>query len=127
MSLEFLRASSVQTWCRLQPSPLHGVGVFAVRRIPPKTDIFPECKDFFVTQPIEHLEKLDPALKEMCLDYFYSDDSHIFLPWKKTLNTLNISFFLNYSESPNCIHHPDGTICSLDWIEIGEELTHSYE
>jgi len=123
----FLRTAKTQTWTRIKPSSLHGVGVFAIKRIPPDTNIFPECEDFFSAESVSHLDELDPAVQKMCKDYFYHDETQIFLPWNRTLNQINISFLLNYSDNPNCLHHPDGMIYSLRWIEIDEELTHSYE
>ena len=38
-------------YCRLKPSPVHGIGVFAIRDIPKTTLI----TDHIVTFPLEHL------------------------------------------------------------------------
>ena len=38
-----LRNLFEQTYCRLRPSPIHGVGVFAIRAIPTGVDPFEGC------------------------------------------------------------------------------------
>src|SRR6056300_348743 len=122
----FLRYAERHTWVRLAPSPIHGVGVFAIRDIPAFCDIFPDCQNVFRKIPLSCLPHLPPAVQKMALDYLYSDDEFLWTP-DLTLNQFNVSFFLNYSETPNCEHHENGRITTLQEIRTGEELTHCYD
>lgn len=122
----FLRYASRHTWTRLAPSPLHGIGVFAIRDIPAFCDPFPDCQHLFKDVPIETLDEMPTFIQKMCKDYLYHDEERIWIP-NLTLNQINISFFLNSSNNPNCEHHENGRITTLRKIEAGEELTHCYE
>src|SRR3989338_4757377 len=42
---QLLRDLREKTYCRLQPSSIHGIGVFAIRDIPKGTDPFQSCKE----------------------------------------------------------------------------------
>ena len=123
--MDFLEYAQHHTWCRIQRSPIHGVGVFAIKDIPEHTNLFPDCIDNFNPHPVSSLRILPDPIQKMCMDYFYHDERNIFLP-QKTLNQINVSFLLNFSENPNCIHN-EGVILSARNITSGEELTHSYE
>mgnify|MGYP000995234885 CR=1 FL=1 len=122
----FLRYAEQHTWVRLAPSAIHGVGVFAIRPIPAFCDPFPDCQNLFHRIPLECLPHLPEPVQKMMLDYLYNDEEYVWVP-DLTLNQLNISFFLNSSEHPNCEHHENGRITTLRDIEVGEELTHYYE
>jgi len=122
----FLRYAEQHTWVRLAPSAIHGVGVFAIRPIPAFCDPFPDCQNLFRRVPLECLPHLPESVQKMMLDYLYNDEEYVWVP-DLTLNQLNISFFLNSSEHPNCEHHENGRITTLRDIEVGEELTHYYE
>ena len=124
--MDFFEYAHHHTWCRIQRSPIHGVGVFAIKDIPAYTNLFPDCTDQFHIHSVSTLRFLSPPVQKMCLDYFYHSDNKIFLP-EKTLNQINSSFLLNYSKTPNCLHYEDGSIYSIRKIMNGEELTHSYE
>ena len=122
----FMRYASKHTWARIGPSEIHGIGVFAIREIPAFCDIFPDCKNSFQDISISSLSEFPKPVQKMILDYFYTDSENIWIP-DITLNQLNISFFLNSSDNPNCKHHDNGKITSIRNIGIGEELTHCYE
>ena len=122
----FLRYAEQHTWVRLAPSAIHGVGVFAIRPIPAFCDPFPDCHNLFRRIPLECLTHLPEPVQKMMLDYLYNDEEYVWVP-DLTLNQLNISFFLNSSEHPNCEHHENGRITTLRDIEVGEELTHYYK
>ena len=122
----FIRYASKHTWVRIAPSKIDGIGVFAICEIPAFCDLFPDCQNVFKEIPVSCLPLLPGPVQKMILDYFYTDDETIWIP-DLTLNQLNISFFLNSSDTPNCEHHENGKITTLRNIKVGEELTHCYE
>ena len=117
-----------KTYCRLRPSPLEGVGVFAIQDIPANTDPFPGVSEHEWHQfsPAE-LENLDPAVKKMITDFYCAEkDGSISIP-ECALNGMDISFFLNTSPQPNVRAVKDGLgFLTTRLIKKGEELTVSY-
>ena len=122
----FLRYAARHTWTHLAPSPIHGIGVFALQEIPPNTDPFPDCQNLFKDIPIESLDHLPIVVQKMVKDFLYHDEERVWIP-NLTPNQINISFFLNSSNNPNCEHHENGRITTLRKIRAGEELTHCYQ
>lgn len=122
----FLRYASDHTWTRLAPSPIHGVGVFAIKDIPAFCDPFPDCQNSFYPIPIAALDRLHGSVHAICKDFLFHDEKKIWIP-DLTPNQFNISFFLNSSNIPNCEHHENGRITTTRKIRAGEELTYSYE
>lgn len=116
------------TYCRLKPSKIEGVGVFAIRDIPeginPFGKAFPEVWHEFQQ---EELKDLPQEIIEL-LDVFYvvEKDGSVYIP-EKALNGIDISFFVNNSENPN-IKTIDGGLnfVALRKIKKGEELVISY-
>ena len=116
------------TYCRLKPSKIEGVGVFAIRDIPEGVNPFGEAspKIWHEFQK-EELKDLAPEIMEL-LDVFYvvEKDGSVYIP-EKALNGIDISFFVNNSENPN-IKTIDGGLnfVTLREIKKGEELVISY-
>ena len=113
-------------YCRLRPSKIHGVGIFAIRDIPKGKDPFKSFLPYkFVAVDVEAVfqnPKIDPAVKELASDMYSVVDGKLYL-YKGGLNGIDISFFLNHSEKPNLIATQDGeTFVSMRKIKKGEEL-----
>jgi len=117
------------TYCRLGPSKIHGVGVFAVRNIPAGTNPFKglERRRWYKFK-MEELKHLDGAVLKMIDDFFgFEKDGTVFLP-ECGLNGIDISFFLNSSSSPNLKTIDGGSVfIALREIKKGEELTVDYK
>lgn len=122
----FIKDLEQNVYCRLRPSKVHGVGIFAIRDIPKGTNPF---KSFL---PYEFAEvdadavlknpKIDPAVKKMASDMYSIIDGKMYL-YKGGLNGIDISFFLNHSEKPNLEATHDGEVfIALRKIKKGEEL-----
>ena len=120
------------TYCRIMPSKLGGVGVFAVRNIPKGTNPFEilDACSWHKFAPAD-LEGLDEEVLRMIDDFFVVEkDGTVYIP-QVGLNGLNISYFLNHSTQPNVEVVGDAkdeaTIFkTIREIKKGEELMVSY-
>lgn len=104
---------------RLAPSPIHGVGVFAMRNIKKGdklyTDIIPHQFDL----PYSKVKKLPKDIRDMILGHFplIIEGSHFMFPVTKFSAYLNHSYEANY-DAVNDI--------ALKDIKEGEEITEDY-
>ena len=103
-------------FCRLGASPLHGVGVFAIRPI--KKGLNPlRSRTAYREIKFTHDE-----IKMLC----YYDDDEILIS-TMGMNTMDFSIYLNHSKQPNLRMTKDGGFEALRPIKIGEELTMDYD
>ena len=116
------------TYCRLKPSSLHGVGVFAIRDIPANVNPFNTIKkQEWVEFNISELKYLGKEILKMIDDFYVIKKNGKVWINEEALNGMDISFFLNNSESPNLKTIDDGdTFITLRRIKKGEELTVAY-
>jgi SET domain-containing protein len=117
------------TYCRIKPSEVHGVGVFAVRDVASNTNLFPETSryDKFFKVPEKVFDVADEEVKSMVLDFFSkSQDSFVYIPYR-TLNTLNISAYMNHSDNPNARFDANGSVYAMFDISRGEEVFIKYD
>jgi len=116
------------TYCRIKPSPVEGVGVFAIRDIPKGINPFQGIqKQKWFEFDMKDIRIEDPEIKKMMDDFFVIEENKkVFVP-ENALNGMDISFFVNHSENPN-IETVDGgfTFKTLRKINKGEELIVSY-
>lgn len=116
------------TYCRLKPSLVEGVGVFAIRDIPENTNPFlgvkePEWQEFNVSE----LQHLDKEILKMIDDFNVVEKDGAVLVPECALNGMDLSFFLNNSDSPNMKTIDGGFVfVSSREIKKGEELTVAY-
>jgi len=117
----------MNTYCRLRPSDIGGVGVFAIRNIPKDIDPFNKDEVEWLEFNIDELKDLDEEVRKMIDDFFVIEENGGVLIPEYGLNGIDISFFVNNSSSPN-LHTPDdGTsFKTLRPINNGEELTVDY-
>ncbi|MDP3901658.1 MAG: SET domain-containing protein [bacterium] len=116
------------TYCRLRPSKISGVGVFAIRDIPPETNLFRgQNNERWQTFKMSELEILDKDVLKMIDDFFVIEkDGTVRIP-KSGLNGVDVSFYVNHSEKPNAKTIDGGfSFKSLRKINKGEEITASY-
>jgi len=117
-------------YCRLQPSPAHGIGVFAIRDIPKGVNPFlgsraPKWRNF----------KCEDIMSNPCISFEVKEYMRAVYPIRKgilrlplhSLNAVDISYFLNHSDIPNMgsIDESDDFIALRD-IQKGEELFADY-
>jgi SET domain-containing protein len=116
------------TYCRLKPSRIEGVGIFAIRDIPKGINPFLGTK-----KQVWHkfqISELKPLGKEILslIDSFFviHKDGTVYIS-DSCLNGMDISYFLNNSKKPNVKTTDDGeNFKTIKKIKKGEELAVSY-
>ena len=126
---ELLYELTGNTWVMIRPSPIEGIGVFALQDIPKG------CRSMF-SQAIEQeqwipiaktdVDKLPAHAKALIENYCLYDDENYFVPdygFKK----MDLVNFLNHSETPNVISINDGEFFeAIRDIKQGEVLVIDY-
>src|SRR5579884_2083826 len=127
MSKRLLLANLARVYCRLQRSPLHGVGVFAVRRVPKGINPFEiPIPTRLVMLTSEDLRGVAPGVREMLRQYAVKQNGGYIL---STLgfNLLELEYFVNHSTAPNLAFDEDeGCYRTARAVKRGEELTADY-
>lgn len=117
-------------YCRLQPSKVHGIGVFAVRDIPKGRELFKCSLDYQLTPVPADLifknPKIHPAVKQLVDDVSPMHGGKLYL-YRAGLNAIDISFFLNHAKKPNVATKKNsGSFFAGRNIKKGEELLADY-
>lgn len=119
-----------QTWVAIRPSPVAGIGVFAVRPIPAGCrDLFTPPRggtDGFIAVPRAEVDALPAHARHLVETYCLYDDAHYHVP-EEGFKRMDLVHFLNHSDRPNVRSIDDGA-----WFEAmrdiaeGEELLVDY-
>ena len=115
------------TWVMIKPSAVHGIGVFAARDIPAGCKaLFSSEMGEWITVPRHEIDALPAPAGNIVETYCLYDEENYFVP-ANGFKTMDLSLFLNHSETPNIISVNDGeyfeTICA---IKEGAELLINY-
>src|SRR5690242_11896099 len=90
-------------YCRLRPSPIHGIGVFAVRDIPRGRNPFKTLPKYarpgYVRVTDAELDALPPGLSDMIRTLFVPTDGTMYLP-TSGMNIVYLIAYLNHSDTP---------------------------
>ena len=112
-------------WATLRPSPIQGIGVFAIRNIPKGTEITDHMiygEEHMHNQLTpEEMDALIPAIRKLILDRTYFKESSEVLEFYSPNLTASLQSWMNHSYTPNTT----GTHALRDIAE-GEELTEDY-
>jgi SET domain-containing protein len=126
---ELLAELSNNTYVMLKPSPIEGIGVFAIRDIPKGCrEMFskPDVNDQWITITKEEVAALPAHAQFIIGNYCLYDDDNYFVPdngFKKT----DLSLFLNHADTPNIISINEGDYFeAVRDIKSGEELVIDY-
>jgi len=112
-------------YARIKPSPIHGVGIFAILDIPKGTDVFRGEIRRFVEIPAKEVEGADPELKKIYDDFCGRNGKNYSCP--DSFNNLTPSWYLNHSKTEaNSVCDEKGRIITLRDIKKGEELILDY-
>ena len=126
---ELLKELSGNTWVMLKPSPIEGIGVFALRHIPKGCrDMFgkPDTAEEWITVPKKEIERLPQHSQFLVGNYCLYDEENYFLP-AAGFKKMDVSLFLNHSNEPNIISINDGDYFeAIRDIKSGEELVIDY-
>ena len=125
--IELLNELHHSTFAMIQPSPIHGIGVFAITDIPKGTkNIFTKESGEWIKVQRAEIDALPAHSKNLVETHCLFDDDYYYLPdygFKK----LDIVIFINHSDHPNIISVNDGVYFeSIRDIPCGEELLIDY-
>jgi SET domain-containing protein len=114
-------------FCRLGVSPLHGVGVFAIRPIakglnPLRSRV--KHREIKFTQ--DEIKVLPPGVRKQIEMFCYYDEDGVMIS-TMGMNTMDFAIYVNHSKQPNLRMNKDGSFEALRPIRIGEELTMDYD
>lgn len=125
---ELLRELSEETYAALKPSPVHGIGVFAIADIPKGCrNIFSRNCGNWVPVPITEVEQLPAHSRSLIETYCLFDEDHYFVP-DYGFKLADLVNFLNHSSEPNLVSVNDGEYFeAIRDIQAGEELFINYE
>ena len=126
---ELLAELAGNTWVMIKPSPIEGIGVFALQDIPKG------CRSMFsksneqeqwITVTKAEVEKLPEHAKALIENYCLYDEENYFIPdygFKK----MDLVNFLNHSDTPNIVSINEGEFFeAIRDIQKGEELVIDY-
>ena len=126
---ELLQELAGNTWVMIKPSPIEGIGVFALQDIPIGCrSMFSKANDQeqWITIAKTEVETLPAHAKELIENYCLYDEENYFVPdygFKK----MDLVNFLNHSDTPNIISINDGNFFeAVRDIKKGEELVIDY-
>jgi SET domain-containing protein len=116
-----------QTYVKLQSSPVHGIGVFAIRAIPKGCrDIFSKGMEEWIKLSIKEVEKLPEHSRSLIETYCLFDEENYFVP-QSGFKLVDPVIYLNHSSVPNIISINEGEeFEALVDILPGEELLVNY-
>lgn len=126
---QLLQELSSNTWVMLKPSPIEGIGVFALRDIPKGCrDMFgkPDDAADWITVSKNEIETLPAHAQFLVGNYCLYDEENYFVP-AQGFKKIDLSLFLNHSDGPNIISVNDGDYFeAIRDIKAGDELVIDY-
>jgi SET domain-containing protein len=126
---ELLRELMHDTYVMLRPSPIEGIGVFAIRDIPKGTRTMfskPNADDKWIAVSKEEVSKMPAHAQHIITNYSLYDEENYFIP-DHGFKKVDVCLFLNHSEEPNVISIDDGDYFeAIRDIAAGEELLIDY-
>lgn len=127
---ELIRDLEKNVYCTIRPSPIEGVGVFAVRDIPEGEMPFRGSGDPEIVRIPESdvfdNPRIPDTVKKMVRDFYATEDGEICFS-DHSFNQLDISYWMNTSSEPNVTFRPaDYSVVAKRDIKAGEELTIDY-
>jgi SET domain-containing protein len=122
-----LKELSGSTYVMIKPSPLHGIGVFAIRDIPKGTkNIFSKGVGEWIKVSKQEVDALPQHSKDLIENHCLFDEDHYFIP-DYGFKLVDLVIYLNHSETPNVISLHDGEeFEAIRDILCGEELLVDY-
>ena len=115
------------TYVMIKPSPLHGIGVFAIRDIPKGTkNIFSQGVGEWIKLTIAEVEALPKHSKDLVENHCLFDEDFYYVP-DYGFKLVDLVIYLNHSDTPNVISINDGErFEAIRDIACGEELFVDY-
>jgi SET domain-containing protein len=124
---ELLQELGKETFVALQPSAVHGIGVFAICDIPKgcKT-LFSKNTTNWIELSFEEVEALPEHSRNFIETYYLYNETHYYIP-DHGCKIMDMANYLNHSSSPNIQSVEEGAYFeTLRDIKKGEELLVDY-
>ena len=115
------------SYITIKPSPIHGIGVFAIQDIPKGCrDIFSRNVGEWIKLPVEDVESLPEHSRNLVETYCLFDEGHYYVP-DYGFKVMDLVNYLNHSSAANVISINDGEEFEATRdIKSGEELFVDY-
>jgi len=129
MTREQLLLELQQDTCvMLKLSPVHGIGVFAIKDIPKGCrTIFSNGVGEWIKISFAEAEQLPPHSRNLLETYCLYDDENYFVP-DYGFKLMDLVLYLNHSSEPNIISVNEGEqFEAIRDIQTGEELLVNYD
>lgn len=114
-------------YCKLGVSPIHGIGVFALRDIPKGT--YP-LKSMVSNKEIKfsriELKSVPSTVRKHLNMFCLVEKGRVYAP-EIGMNAVNLSIYLNHSKTPNLFYNDDGMLEAMVDIAKGDEVTIDYD
>ena len=126
---ELLAELSSNTYVMLKPSPIEGIGVFAIADIPKGCRTMfgkPDAADEWITITKKEIESLPAHIQFLVGNYCLYDEENYFVP-AQGFKKMDLALFINHADTPNIISINDGDYFeAIRDIKAGEELLVDY-
>jgi SET domain-containing protein len=111
----------------LKPSPLHGIGVFAITAINKgERKIFSDHEIEWIEVSKEEVDALPQHAKDLIENHCLFNETHYYVP-EYGFKIFDLAVYLNHSDQPNLISVNEGEFFeAIRDIEAGEELLIDY-
>ena len=122
-----LKQLAEATYVMIKASPIHGIGVFAIRDIPKGTqDIFSQGVGDWIEVSKEEVEALPKHSRDLVENHCLFDEQSYFIP-DYGFKLVDLVIYLNHSDTPNVVSINDGErFEAIRDIAEGEELFVDY-
>ena len=115
------------TFVMIKPSPLHGIGVFAIKDIPKGTrNIFSQGVGDWIKLTIAEVEALPKHSRDLVENHCLFDEDFYYVP-DYGFKLVDLVIYLNHAETPNVVSINEGEFFeAIIDIKAGEELLVDY-
>jgi SET domain-containing protein len=115
------------TFAMLKPSPLHGIGVFAITAIKKgERKIFSDYESEWIEVSKEEVSTLPKHARDLIENHCLFNETHYYVP-EYGFKIFDLAVYLNHSDQPNLISVNDGEFFeAIRDIDAGEELLIDY-
>ena len=115
------------TFVTLKPSPIQGIGVFALVKISKgQRGIFSSDSSEWMQISKEEVASLPPHSRHLVENFCLFDEEHYFVP-EYGFKMMDLVVYLNHADEPNVVSIDDGAdFEAIRDIEAGEELFVDY-
>ena len=115
------------TFIMLKPSPVQGIGVFAIRNIiKGQRNLFSNDQSEWIKIPKSEIEALPPSSRFLVENHCLYDDEHYYVP-EYGFKIIDPVININHSDTPNIKSINDGMdFEALRDIQDGEEIFLDY-